>query len=144
MPPFLRRVLIGAVLTFTAVSLAGCDAAPALVDTERAVELHVRGLDARIARDFETADELLEEACLLRHEPSCQAVWLQLDLGSEQADEETLSRLEGTARRLADSSGGTWFGHSGREGHLVRVYCPVEREADLRGALQRLRVPLGG
>lgn len=135
---------MGAVLAFAAVSLAGCGAAPVLEETERAIELHLRGLDARMAQDYETAGELLEQACLLQHEPSCQAVWLQLDLGSEQADEVTRDRLEGTAARLADSSGGTWFRHSGREGHLVRVYCPVEREADLRGALQRLRVPLGG
>ena len=137
-------LLGGVAIALAAVSMAGCGGAPSLAETERAVELNVQGLQARYVGDFERSADMLEEACLLQHEPSCQAVWLQLDLGTDSEDAETRERLEGTAARLADSSGGTWFRHSGAEGHRVRVYCPVEREADLRGALQRLRVPLGG
>ena len=140
----LRRLLPGAILALTAVLAAVRSDAPTLVDTERAVELHVRALDMRMVGDSESSGEMLEEACLLQHEPSCQAVWLQLDLGSELADPDTRHRLEGTARRLAELTDGTWFMHGGADGALVRVYCPVEREADLRGALRRLRVPLGG
>lgn len=115
-----------------------------LAETETAMALHVTGLEAHSTGDAAAAALRLESACRLRHEPSCQAVWLQLDLGAPEPDADSRERLDGAARRLADASGGTWFPHSGEEGYLVRVYCPVEREADLRGALERLRVPLGG
>ncbi len=144
MPSCSSRFLAGVGLALAAVLTTGCGGPPALEETELALELHLRAFEARSAGDFDAAGGMLEEACLLRYEPSCQAVWLQLDLGSEGADLDTRDRLEGTARRLADASGGTWFEHPGSEGYLVRVYCPVEREADLRGALHRLRVPLGG
>ena len=91
------RSLWGVVIALLAVSMAACSDAPSLAETERAVELNVQGLQARYAGDFDSSADMLEEACLLQHEPSCQAVWLQLDLGTDSEDTETRERLEGTA-----------------------------------------------
>ena len=115
-----------------------------LADVESAIELHVSGLAAHSAGDRDAAAVRFEEACRLRHEPSCQAVWLQLDLGAREPDDGARARLDLAAIRLAEASGGTWFPHAEDDGYLVRIYCPVEREADLRVALERLRAHLGG
>ena len=48
----LRRLLPGAVLAFAAALAAGCSGPLSLDDTERAVELHLQGLDARFAGDL--------------------------------------------------------------------------------------------
>jgi hypothetical protein len=142
------RILAAAVLA--AAGLLGAAAgglAPepsAVADTETALELHVSGLAAHSAGDRDGAAVRFEEACRLRHEPSCQAVWLQLDLGALEPDDGARARLDLAANRLAEASGGTWFPHADEDGYLVRIYCPVEREADLRVALERLRAHLGG